>query len=677
MESQRNLNSTFAGLREISASQLDTLLKFDSPPETPINNYEVSNISNQMNSNHSQKDCNHNSLDFDREPLPSGSNSNILNFFEDDMSAQDETMELWSSHNKLARNITETAPSVIMTPQIEHIILNKTNNFSNDFNKEKHPVGSEHSLEQIEHFTLEETANFNKNVNGENQSKGSKDSLKPAEFTLFKENSSFDLDLPSMDDVDFEKLTALERDYNSKLAMSNAFERECQTQEIYRSKLTANERLVTSCPNPVPKHTSENSDNPLDILTLEYGKSTSSKSHRNSSDFDREIEEMLEFVPSQQLHPEEGEEVDLNVTAALNDENNAIGDASSIPKSVKQLYDVVKAKYTDFAFIYALSAQLCQDRIPMDCFVTLKMGLLLSLASIGPNADIPPIPLIVIGNDSYTINYLMKTIGQLATRFVGPIDDWKPANSNGFRGHKWIEANPLLLADGGVCYVGDWSRIKSANAERLFKTLENGRVTVDKFTLNYPLQTAIWAHWRSFKYNSNDQQMFNKFVKIFGLPVYAAEDNHEALVNYTLEQASIQVFESTIDHLSINTEDMRSFLVVISERTVDWTADATKLLQNYFVACRAARQDCLTKQAFVLLKQFAESLAKLSMRHDVEVIDAVGAIIMCEHFIEHVYGVNENPPPHFGAINVIDIVDKYVEQFQHWLDLFLKRYGEI
>lgn len=74
------------------------------------------------------------------------------------------------------------------------------------------------------------------------------------------------------------------------------------------------------------------------------------------------------------------------------------------------------------------------------------------------------------------------------------------------------------------------------------------------------------------------------------MPIYAAEDNHDALVNYTLEQASLRLFESTIDHLSINAEDMRSFLVVISERTVDWTADATKLLQNYFVACRAARQ---------------------------------------------------------------------------------------
>uniref|UniRef100_A0A1A9W452 Uncharacterized protein n=1 Tax=Glossina brevipalpis TaxID=37001 RepID=A0A1A9W452_9MUSC len=262
--------------------------------------------------------------------------------------------------------------------------------------------------------------NFNKNVNEENQSKRSKDWLKQPEFTLFEENSSFDLDFPTMDDVDFEKLTA--------------FEREFQTQEIIRSKLIANERSVTSCPNPVPKHTSENSDNPLDILTLEYGKSTSSKSHRNSNDFDHEIEEMMEFT----------------------------------------------------------SEELISMSNSFEREVTIELNKVLPVLCEEPNADTPPpIPLLVIGNDSYTINYLIKKIGQLATRFVGPIDDWKPANTNGVRCHNWIEANPLLLADGGVCYVGDWSRIKSANAERLFKSLENGRVAVDKSTLNYPLQTAI------------------------------------------------------------------------------------------------------------------------------------------------------------------------------------------
>lgn len=125
----------------------------------------------------------------------------------------------------------------------------------------------------------------------------------------------------------------------------------------------------------------------------------------------------------------------------------------------------------------------------------------------------PPIPIIAIGNDTYMTNYLMTSVGQLATRFVGPTEDTKPPSSNGYRNHQWIEADPILLAQGGVYYVGDWSRLKLLRADRIYKDIESSTVAVDNSSHQYPLKAAIWAHWRSFKYNSKDQQMFNKFVK--------------------------------------------------------------------------------------------------------------------------------------------------------------------
>lgn len=54
-----------------------------------------------------------------------------------------------------------------------------------------------------------------------------------------------------------------------------------------------------------------------------------------------------------------------------------------VPFSIKRLYDIVTDDFSDFAFIYSLSSQLCQERVPMECFVALKMVLLLSLVSIG------------------------------------------------------------------------------------------------------------------------------------------------------------------------------------------------------------------------------------------------------------------------------------------------------
>lgn len=58
-------------------------------------------------------------------------------------------------------------------------------------------------------------------------------------------------------------------------------------------------------------------------------------------------------------------------------------DVSSLPKSIFHLYLRIKSGgSSDWTFIFALSAQMCQEFMPMNSNVTLKMGLLLSIASI-------------------------------------------------------------------------------------------------------------------------------------------------------------------------------------------------------------------------------------------------------------------------------------------------------
>lgn len=216
MEPQCNLNDTIAAIREVSASQLDILLKFDSPPETPIDE-ELLNAPSHPDSNSSQKSCNDNVLEFNREPLPSGNEFEIcdFNYHRDEVNALDQSMHLWSSPRELIENTRVTEASVVIaTPQIEQIIL-------------------------------DETDNFTKNVNEEKQFDESKDSVDPAEFTLFKGNTSFDLDLPCMDDVDYGKLTALEQTYSAKLAKSNAFERKV-TNSFFRKNISYGGREITN-----------------------------------------------------------------------------------------------------------------------------------------------------------------------------------------------------------------------------------------------------------------------------------------------------------------------------------------------------------------------------------------------------------------------------------------------
>lgn len=63
--------------------------------------------------------------------------------------------------------------------------------------------------------------------------------------------------------------------------------------------------------------------------------------------------------------------------------DNIIANASSLPQSIRDLYTQIKNyKLADWSFVYALSAQTCQEFLPINYNVTLKTSLLLSIASI-------------------------------------------------------------------------------------------------------------------------------------------------------------------------------------------------------------------------------------------------------------------------------------------------------
>lgn len=64
------------------------------------------------------------------------------------------------------------------------------------------------------------------------------------------------------------------------------------------------------------------------------------------------------------------------------DFNNISGYFKDIPTSVTSVFNVIHTNLSDFSFIYLISAQLCQELMPMECSVEFKMGLLLSLVSI-------------------------------------------------------------------------------------------------------------------------------------------------------------------------------------------------------------------------------------------------------------------------------------------------------
>ncbi|KNC28670.1 hypothetical protein FF38_04867 [Lucilia cuprina] len=578
MESNHYLDS----LKDISESQLEALLRYESPPETPIELQK----SKTLNESSIKRDFNKNNVVDD--------NPSILDNGESFLSQLDSEIDFSIFHRD--------SPNLQWSLSAINIQSNKNDDID---------IATTFNIDEILNIPKVDFLQFDTNKQGSLTIKpcNSSDQYRKQE-SLQKLNSLQNLalndkrpdDIKDIDNIlkniDFEKIPNLEI-FDDCFYDPVRIQRKCLTQlEHTKSLKDLQEKTIASCPasvgelhpNSFPEIFCTENINPRELNSIRSRALSSRDSGKdihvysllpcddNFCEIDgifetlnfEEISESASYVPRQSQN-----EVHVKMSSG----------ALSIPFSVRQLHEIVTTKYSDFAFIYALSSQLCQDRVPMECFVTLKMGLLLSLVSIGNNVDRPPIPIVAMTNDTYMTDYLMTNIGQLGSRFLGSVEDAKSFSSS-----NWIEADSILLARGGVYYAGDWTRIKLRKAETIFKNIECSSVVVEKSTVNYPLETAIWTHWRSFKHCSKDKQMFNKFLKIFGLPIFVSDDNHEALVDYTLEQASIRIFESTVDHLSVNEDDMRNFLVSVSQNEVILTPEAALLLKNYFVASRSSRE---------------------------------------------------------------------------------------
>ncbi|KAL5277275.1 mei-218 family protein [Megaselia abdita] len=345
-------------------------------------------------------------------------------------------------------------------------------------------------------------------------------------------------------------------------------------------------------------------------------------------------------------------------------------DVTLIPLSVSKVFHHITARYSDFAFVFAIAAQTCQDLLPMDCFIHLKIGLLLSLASIEVDGKRPPISIIAFGKDSSSANLLMTNIGNAARRFVSPTEDF----NTGLFKDNFVKFGPLQLARTGVCYIGNWSRLKQQLSDKMFKSLETGKLLIEGTTTSMPLQCAVWGYWNAFKHNSKDQHVFNKFFEIFGVPIILEDRAEEDLIDFLLKQATVGTDELTVDELAIPLDELKMFLDVISRRTVDFTKESSDLLQKYFVASRADRQEALTPQAFSVIKQMSESFAKISCRHEVMVIDVIGAIFMAEDVLNHAFGPGAYPSPKYKTFSLIGEVDEFMNSFQKWLLRYIDKF---
>lgn len=107
--------------------------------------------------------------------------------------------------------------------------------------------------------------------------------------------------------------------------------------------------------------------------------------------------------------------VKSSIISTINNVNELIDlDDIPIPQSIINMYTMIRKNYSDWVFVYAMTAQLCSDYFPTGTYFNLKQSLLLSIASL--NGSVPPLQIIALGRNTSDANIAMNSIGSLAER---------------------------------------------------------------------------------------------------------------------------------------------------------------------------------------------------------------------------------------------------------------------
>ncbi|RZF44470.1 hypothetical protein LSTR_LSTR002243 [Laodelphax striatellus] len=326
----------------------------------------------------------------------------------------------------------------------------------------------------------------------------------------------------------------------------------------------------------------------------------------------------------------------------------------SIQRLVHQLSD--NCPRSSWALFAALSSQLAHQLAPMNCFLHLKAGILLSLASQCVKQQQQTCHLLCWGVDGVP---LVSHCARLARRLVTP-SPLQPAGGlyrvDEPSGAVWMEAGPLLLAASGTCLLGHWHAYEKHRTSEIFHALENGAVSLDtqeymKTTGSmptgspvHPVQSAIWATC-NYKYNSAKvtcrTKIFAQQLRLFGMPFIGSCESMEEIEDFTVFKLSETIVDSGFNskaNLLVSERDLREFLDIISSKTVEISESAQNLLQRYFVDTRRSRPGCLPAAALKIMTALSEAHARVGLRDEVIEDDALFVMALYEEALSAIYG---------------------------------------
>ncbi|XP_031627022.1 minichromosome maintenance domain-containing protein 2 [Contarinia nasturtii] len=344
-----------------------------------------------------------------------------------------------------------------------------------------------------------------------------------------------------------------------------------------------------------------------------------------------------------------------------------------------ELFRKIRLQYSDNAFVYALASNMCKDIYPKNSHISLKMALLLSIVSCNVEKNAQPISIMAITRDSATASSVMRNMGNCARRFVCINDDLK------FNGictkTKTIEANSLLMARNGVCFIGDWFGLKASSLNYLQNVVDSSRVTADRNSnIEYALNCAIWMYWScSAKKMSQNQKDLTTISKLFGIPVVLDEIPSQDVIDFLFAQCSSHQTTAEDDDEGnvIDENAIKTYLNIVSGFPTEFDQEALGMLKYYFIVTRAMRPNILTPKSFDILQRLSECHAKLCLRIQVLKIDVTFAIELFEQFVLNVFaGQVLTKPIANSSPTGFQQVDDNMREFTQWLIDYLSNVNE-
>ncbi|XP_056010185.1 minichromosome maintenance domain-containing protein 2-like [Ostrea edulis] len=369
-----------------------------------------------------------------------------------------------------------------------------------------------------------------------------------------------------------------------------------------------------------------------------------------------------------------------------------VSENASIPKSMQLYCKYIREYNFPKMLAYFFGGHIC----PPGTFMKLKLSCLLSLASF-LHEQAQPMHLLAVCRDTEILHRLLQYAMQFTRRslahssgnhLAAKVIPDKYNSSNYF-----IEGGSLLLASGGICYVGDVRKLKKQTFERLQSVLSSGKVLIDidskytkglAVTTEQPLCSTIWGYVDKFHLKKPREEflgggevscMSRNLAEAFSIVQITDSDqlSHTEEVDFHISYQTLQIsMEGAKEslHFPLSFNDFEKYFKHIQKIHVKMSPGAENLLHEYYLATRRARNSTdvsiITTNTLSTLISMAQSHARLCLRTSVEEEDALEVILLYEESLTAMFGpsiLSIPPVSHISANFIKDYLDNQKNRF--------------